>query len=48
MIVAIDYMQFLLSEKKKKEEELENLRREVTALRIMKSYVRKTIYISFI
>jgi hypothetical protein len=37
---SIDYMQFLLAEKKKKEEELENLRREVTALRIMKTYVR--------
>lgn len=34
---SIDYMQFLLAEKKKKEEELENLRREVTALRIMKT-----------
>ncbi|KAI8778078.1 max protein X isoform X2 [Biomphalaria glabrata] len=34
---SIDYMQFLSSQKKKQEEELESLRKEVMALKIMKA-----------
>ncbi|CAG5119745.1 unnamed protein product, partial [Candidula unifasciata] len=34
---SIDYMQFLSTQKKKQEEELESLRKEVMALKIMKA-----------
>lgn len=34
---SIDYMQYLLQQKKKQEDDLENLRKEVTALKIMKA-----------
>ena len=34
---AIDYIQFLVQQKKKQEEDLENLRKEVMALKIMKA-----------
>lgn len=34
---AIDYIQFLHKEKKKQEEEVSTLRKEVMALKIMKS-----------
>ena len=34
---AIDYMQFLNQQKKKQEEELDSLRKEVMALKIMKA-----------
>jgi len=39
MCIAIDYAQFLIDQKKKNEADLEKLRREVLALKIMKSYV---------
>ena len=35
--VAIDYIQFLHKEKKKQEEEVSTLRKEVMALKIMKT-----------
>lgn len=34
---AIDYIQFLVQQKKKQEDELDSLRKEVMALKIMKA-----------
>ena len=34
---AIDYIQFLIQQKKKQEDELDSLRKEVMALKIMKA-----------
>ena len=34
---SIDYMQYLIKEKKKQEDDLESLRKEVLALNIMKA-----------
>lgn len=39
VFVAIDYIQFLHKEKKKQEEEVSTLRKEVMALKIMKTWV---------
>ena len=39
---AIDYIQFLVQQKKKQEDELEGLRKEVMALKIMKASVHLT------
>ena len=39
LILAIDYIQYLQREKKKQEDDLDNLRKEVMALKIMKAYV---------
>ena len=38
-VPAIDYIQWLIDQKKKQEEDLDSLRKEVMALKIMKAYV---------
>lgn len=39
VFAAIDYIQFLHKEKKKQEEDVSTLRKEVMALKIMKTWV---------
>lgn len=38
-VPAIDYIQFLIQQKKKQEDDLDSLRKEVMALKIMKAWV---------
>lgn len=45
LISAIDYIQFLVQQKKKQEDELDSLRKEVMALKIMKAWVLTQINI---
>lgn len=40
---SIDYIQFLMQQKKKQEEDLESLRKEVTALQIMKTQYEQIV-----
>jgi len=47
MISAIDYIQFLVGQKKKQEDELDSLRKEVMALKIMKAWVHPLTTCSF-
>lgn len=45
LVSAIDYMQFLTQQKKKQEEDLDSLRKEVMALKIMKACVENIFHL---